>query len=134
MKRKMLLLFFAGAVLLFATMSYSHHSLAATYNSTAEIKLEGKLVQFVFRNPHSFVHLETRNANGEAERWAVEWTGVAALTRSGVQGDTLKPGDQVVITARPSRISGEARALMLSLWRPSDNFKWGGGRQGEVVD
>src|SRR4030095_15399000 len=95
MKRKMLLLSFAGAVLLFSTMAYSHHSLAATYNSTAEIKLEGKLVQFVFRNPHSFVHLETHNANGEAERWAVEWTGVAALTRSGVQGDTLKPGDQV---------------------------------------
>ena len=133
MKHKMLLLFLA-AVLFSAAVAHSHHSLAATYNSTAEIKLEGKLVQFVFRNPHSFVHIEAQNGNGEAERWAVEWTGVAALTRSGVQGDTLKPGDQVIITARPSRIAGEARALMLSLWRPSDNFKWGGGRQGEVVD
>jgi len=128
-------LFLVGAAaLVLGTTAYAHHSYAATYDVSKEVKLEGKLVQFVFRNPHSFVHLETRNANGEAERWAVEWTGVAALTRSGVQGDTLKPGDQVVITARPSRISGEARALMLSLWRPSDNFKWGGGRQGEVVD
>src|SRR5436190_22082373 len=35
MKYKMLLLFFAAAVLLYASVAYSHHSLAATYNSTA---------------------------------------------------------------------------------------------------
>jgi hypothetical protein len=130
--RVFLVLLIVG-MFLCATAAYSHHSLAATYNSTAEIKLEGRLVQFVFRNPHSFVHIEAKKENGEIERWAVEWTGAAALSRGGVQGDTLRPGDQVVITARPSRTAGETRALMLSLWRPSDNFKWG-GRPGEVVD
>jgi hypothetical protein len=116
-----------------AAAVHGHHSLGATYQASAEIKLEGTLVQFVFRNPHSFVHIEARKENGEMERWAVEWTGAAALSRQGVQGSTLRPGDHVLITARPSRSPGETRALMLSLKRPSDNFTWG-ARQGEVVD
>jgi hypothetical protein len=63
----------------------------------------------------------------------VEWTGAAALAGQGVQGNTLKPGDHVVITGRPSRSPGETRALMLSILRPSDSFQWG-ARPNEVVD
>jgi hypothetical protein len=49
--RKLLL---AAAVLLAASVTaYAHHSYAATYDVTREIKLEGKLVQFVYRTPSS---------------------------------------------------------------------------------
>jgi hypothetical protein len=133
LKYSPLLLSVVAAVLLSAVVAYGHHSLGATYQASAEIKLEGTLVQFVFRNPHSFVHIEARKENGEIERWAIEWTGAVALARQGVQGDSLRPGDHVLITARPSRTPGETRALMLSLKRPSDNFSWG-ARQGEIVD
>ena len=128
-------LFLVTAVLmsLAAVSASSHHSLGATYQSDAEIKLEGRLVQFVFRNPHSFVHIETKDASGAIKRWAVEWTGAAALAGQGVEGNTLKPGDVVVLTARPSRIPSETRALMRTLWRPSDNFRWG-SRPNEFVD
>jgi hypothetical protein len=50
-----------------------------------------------------------------------------------VKRDALKVGDEVVIVGRPSRVTGEYRALMVSLKRPSDGFTWG-GRTGEVVD
>jgi hypothetical protein len=133
LKYKLFLVSLIVVLSLSAASVYAHHSLSATYQATAEIKLEGALVQFVFRNPHSFVHMEARKQNGEMERWAIEWTGAAALSRQGVQGNTLKPGDHVVITARPSRSPGETRALMLSLKRPADNFSWG-ARPGEVVD
>jgi len=128
-------LFLVAAVLvsLSAVSAYSHHSLGATYQSDTEIKLEGKLVQFVFRNPHSFVHIEAKDPSGGVKRWAVEWTGAAALAGQGVEGNTLKPGDHVVLTARPSRTAGETRALMRTLWRPSDNFRWG-SRPNEIVD
>ena len=133
MKHRSLLLSLIAVLFLSGSAAYGHHSLGATYQASTEIKLEGTLVQFVFRNPHSFVHIEARKENGETVRWAIEWTGAAALARQGVQGDSLRPGDHVLITARPSRSPGETRALMLSLKRPSDNFTWG-ARQGEVVD
>ena len=59
--------------------AYAHHSYAATYDVTREIKLEGKLVQFVYRNPHSFVHVDGARRQGRAQRWAVEWSGTTQL-------------------------------------------------------
>ena len=121
----------AASVVLAGSAAYAHHSYAATYDVTHEIKLEGKIVQFVYRNPHSFVHVTT-NDKGESQRWAVEWSGTTQLNNAGVNKESLKVGDVVVITARPSRVAGEFRALMLTLKRPSDGFTW--GSPGQQVD
>jgi len=115
-----------------ATAAYAHHSYAATYDTSKEIKLEGKLVQFVYRNPHSFVHIEVTDDKGKTERWAIEWSGGGQLANQGVTRDSLKVGDQVVIVGRPSRVTDEPRALMVNLKRPSDGFTWGG--RGQVVE
>jgi hypothetical protein len=125
--------FVIGAVLLAGTATYAHHSYAATYDVTREVKLDGKLMQFVYRNPHAFVHVQAPDESGTPQRWAVEWTGTGQLAEAGIQHDTLKVGDQVVIVARPSRVHGEFRALMVSLKRPADGLNWG-GRAGQVVD
>jgi hypothetical protein len=121
------------AFLVAASAAYAHHSYGATYNTKKEIRLEGKLVQFVYRNPHSFVHLQAPDENGAMQRWAVEWSGTAQLANNGVTRESLKVGDEVVIMARPSRVETEYRALMVSLKRPSDGFTWG-ARAGEAVD
>ena len=129
--RKVLLIL--CAFVLVGSVARAHHSYGATYETKKEIKLEGKLVQFVYRNPHSFVHMQAKDDNGEMQRWAVEWSGTAQLANSGVQRDSLKVGDSIVVSARPSRVPGEYRVLMLRLVRPSDGFAWG-SRGGEVVD
>ena len=124
----------AAAVLwLAATTVRAHHSYGATYDVSREIKLEGTLVQFVFRNPHSFVHVQAPDENGVKQRWAIEWSGTAQLANAGVNRESLKVGDQVLVVGRPSRVPGEFRALMVTLKRPSDGFTWG-TRQGEAVD
>ena len=116
-----------------STAAYAHHSYAATYDVSKEVKLEGKLVQFVYRSPHSFVHVEAADQDGVPQRWAVEWSGTGQLANQGVTRETLKVGDSVVITGRPSRVPGEYRALMVTLRRPVDGFTWG-GRGGQAVD
>jgi len=113
--------------------AYAHHSFGATYDGNKEITLEGKLVQFMFRNPHSFVHIEAPDENGAPQRWSVEWSGAGALTRQGVVRGTLRVGDDIVITGRPSRAPGELRAQMLTLVRPLDGLSWG-NRPNEVID
>ena len=123
----------AVATLLCGTVVYAHHSFAATYNSKAEVKIEGKLMQFTFRNPHSFVNIEATDPKGGVQRWSVEWSGAAALSNQGLSQTTLKVGDHVIITGRPSRAPNEYRVQMLTLKRPADGFAWG-NRAGEVVD
>jgi hypothetical protein len=132
MTRRLILLAIAAALLAGMT-AYAHHSVGATYDGKKEVKLEGKLVQFLYRNPHSFVHLEAPDAKGKMQRWAVEWGGAAALGGQGVGRNTLKVGDHVIITGNPSRTPSDNRVKMNTLLRPSDGLTWG-TRPGEVVD
>jgi hypothetical protein len=121
------------ALLVVVTTASAHHSFGATYELSTQLKLDGKIAQFVYRNPHSFVHIEAPDAAGVQQRWAVEWGGTAQLANAGVQRDTLKIGDHVLVTGRPSRVPGEYRLLLVTLTRPSDGFTWG-RRANEVVD
>ena len=64
---------FVGALAYTAAPAYAHHSFAATYFEDKTESVEGDLVQFLFRNPHSFVHVEGKDAQGQTVRYAVEW-------------------------------------------------------------
>ena|SRR5688572_17718317 len=123
----------AGLFLLVASLSVAHHSFSAVYQIKEEIKLEGKLVQISIRNPHSFVSVEAPDKEGKLQRWSLEWGGAAQLAGQGVNQQTFKAGDHLVVTGRPSRTPGEYRVLVQTISRPSDGFSWGRGR-GEVVD
>ena len=119
------------AVMGAAITARAHHSFAATYYEDKTVTIQGKLVQFLFRNPHSFVHVEAPDENGEMVRWAVEWAGVGQLTGAGIARETLKFGDVVVITL--GRNPADHRLRMMTLKRPSDGFTWGQA-PGQVID
>ena len=131
--RRTMLAILTLAVMAVAVPGRAHHSFAATYDESKKVSIEGKLVQFLFRNPHSFVHVMAPDANGQAQRWAVEWGGAGQLGGQGVTRETLKTGDVVVIMGNPGRNPADHRIRMLTLRRPSDGFGWG-DRAGEVVD
>jgi hypothetical protein len=130
---KLITVLAVAGVLVFAMAAYAHHSIGAAYDSSKESKIEGKLVQFNFRNPHSFVTVDTVDKDGKTERWVVEWGGASSLGGQGITRNTLKIGDEVTITGNPSRTAGLARLKMNTLHRKSDGFGWG-TRPGEVVD
>ena len=119
-------------VLLAAMSAYAHHSQAAQYDTSKTVKIEGTLVQFQFRNPHTFIQVEAPDETGEKVRWSIEWGGVGQLNGQGVTRTTLKYGDPVIITANPSRTPNDHKLHMLTLLRTSDGFGWG-TRPGEVI-
>jgi len=131
MRTKILLV--VAASLVAGTATFAHHSYSATYDVSQRITLEGKLVQFVFKNPHSFVTIQAPDKKGVVRRWSLEWSGTGSLQGQGVTRESLKPGDEVIVVGNPSRVTGEFKALMVSLKRPLDGFAWG-GRGGEAVD
>ncbi len=129
--RSKILALLAGSLVVAAPL-YAHHSFTATYDESKTVKIEGELVQFMFRNPHAFVHVMAPDENGEMQRWGVEWGGAGALTGQGVTRDSLKPGDKVVITGNPGRNAIDHRVRMRTLLRPADGFGW--GQNGETFD
>ena len=131
---KLRFVFATIAVAIFCTSTVqAHHSFAATYFEDRTTQIEGKLVQFMFRNPHSFIHVEAKDDKGKVQRWSVEWGGASQLGSQGVTNETLKYGDEVTIIGNPGRVAEDYRIRMISLRRKSDNFGWG-QRPGEVVN
>lgn len=122
-----------AAALVVAVEASAHHSFAATYLEDQRVQIEGELVQFQFRNPHSFVHVMVKEKDGSTVRYTVEWGGAGALGGQGVTRETLKVGDHVIITGSPGRNPTDHRVRMVTLHRPKDGFGWG-RRPGEVVD
>jgi hypothetical protein len=123
----------AMAILTLAAAPSAHHSQVAVYQSNAEQKIEGELVQVLIRSPHSWVHVQAPDDQGRPQRYAVEWGGAAQLRTAGIDGRTLKVGDKVKVTGRPGRNPADRRLLMMYIERPSDGWSWG-NRPGEVVD
>jgi hypothetical protein len=118
---------------LFALPAAAHHSFAAVYHADQTIKIEGKVAQFLFRNPHSVLHVLVPDESGEMTRWAIEWQGASQLGARGVSAQTLRAGDPVIVTGNPGRVVAEHRMLLVTIKRTTDGFGWG-ARPGEVVD
>ena len=108
-----------------ASSALAHHSFAATYLEDQSVTIEGQLVQFLLRNPHSFVHVMVKEPDGTMVRYVVEWGSPAQLGGQGVTRDTLKPGDHVVISGNPGRNAADHRIRLLQFKRPKDGWSWG---------
>jgi len=116
----------AGAIMLcvLGGSAAAHHSFSATYRENQSVTIQGQLVQFQLRNPHSFVQMMVRDTDGTDIRYAVEWRGAGELNAMGVRNDTLRVGDHLVITGNPSRQSADHRVRLTRLVRPRDGFAW----------
>jgi hypothetical protein len=132
MKRHLVLLLAIGAAAL-ARPALGHHSFSATYLETQTVSIEGEIVQFVFRNPHSFVHVNVKEKDGTVTTYNVEWGGTGQLGNTGVTRETLMAGDVVVISGAPGRNAADHRIRMVTLKRPKDGFTWG-QQPGQTVD
>lgn len=81
-------------VLLSAGSLVAHHSLAR-FDTTKPVWIKGVIVVFQYVNPHSFIFVDEKRADGKIERWAVEGPGVFRLNRLGITRDTFQPGDEI---------------------------------------
>jgi hypothetical protein len=124
--------YFWAAALLASNAAYAHHSLAATYDLDKESTIQGKVVEFLLRNPHSWLLVEAPDEKGQMQQWAIEWGAGGVLVSQGITRTKLKAGDEVVITIRPGQRPEDHRGLVKILRRPSDGFEWG-TKPGETI-
>jgi len=112
-----------GEVLFCGGEASAHHAFTSTFlNKT--VTIEGRVVEFLFRSPHSVVLVETPGEKHQPLTWAAEWSSGGQLSRHGIEKDTLEPGDHVIIVGNPSRNSADHRLRTLEITRPSDGWKW----------
>ena len=111
-----------STLLLAPDTSIAHHSFSATYDTGKTTSIEGKVVQFLLKNPHSFLHVSVTK-DGQEQVWNVEWAAAGQL--GGTLASSIKPGDPVIVTGNPSRDPAEVRLRMVNVRRTSDGANWG---------
>jgi hypothetical protein len=73
-----------AAVGLLATVPLlAHHSFSSEYDSSKVLTLSGKMVNFEWVNPHSWIHIEVTNPDGSKVIWKGETPPVNVLYRNG---------------------------------------------------
>jgi len=80
----------------------AHHSLA-NFDTTQAVRVKGTIVEFHRINPHSFIFLEQKGADGAIRRWAVEGPSGLQLNRKSFPKDGLKSGDVVEVCGYVSK-------------------------------
>ena len=118
------------AAVLIAAAAYAHHSFAGTYIEGKLVKLEGEVVEFNIRNPHSFIVIEVTEKDGKKVKWGGEWGGVTQLSQGGVNRFTLEVGDHLIMEGAPPRDSLDKKILVRKVWRPAtkekEAWEWAG--------
>jgi hypothetical protein len=101
---------------IFAVLILMAHHSAAMFDDNKTIELSGTIKEFQWKNPHVWIQVIVKNADGTMKEWSVEGGGPNSLSRNGWRPSTFKPGDSVTVKVHPMRDGSAAGNFMAAKW------------------
>ena len=75
----------------------AHHSFAAEFDAKQPVTLKGTVTKMEWINPHTWIHLDVKNADGSVTQWMIEGGTPNTLVRRGFTKASLQPGTEITI-------------------------------------
>jgi Family of unknown function (DUF6152) len=98
----------------------AHHSVQSQFDIHKTISITGTVAKIEWINPHSYLTINVKAADGTIQKWAFELGAAATLRRAGMSRTDrggLKPGDEVTVmalAAKDGSNSGWAQELKVA--------------------
>ena len=87
-----------GMGLLLATPPIvAHHAFSAEFDADRPLQLHGTVTRTEWINPHSWIHIDVTDDNGNVENWAIECGAPNALIRRGLNKNSVPAGTELVV-------------------------------------
>ena len=86
-----------------APTALAHHAFSAEFDANLPIRVQGKIVQVDWINPHAWVHVEDVKDDGTTQVWQLEAGTPNTLLRRGLTRKLLQPGTEVVVRGYQSK-------------------------------
>ena len=97
MVARRLVLLAAGALLTAAASSSAHHSFAAEFDANQPVQLRGTVARVEWINPHTWIHIDVKEADGKVSRWMIEGGTPNTLLRRGLTRESLPQGTEILV-------------------------------------
>lgn len=88
----------------------AHHSVAM-YDMSREFVLDGTVVDLQWRNPHVYIGIEIVGPDGRPQVRLIEAGPASNLVTVGMKSETIRPGDRILVRAKPNRSDTNRVAL-----------------------
>ena len=102
MKHPIGLLFVLAVLVASPRPTFGHHA-GSNYDRTHTITVTGKVLEYVYTNPHVHMRLAVKENNGATSSWIAEADPPHRMFVAGWNRESLKPGDTVTVTGFPSK-------------------------------
>ncbi len=103
----------AASLVTFAGGADAHHS-GAMFDENKVIEVHGSVLAWQFVNPHSWLQVMVKDANGKTVQWAFEGGRPGSggdSPNASLRKDTFKPGDEVTVRSHPMKDGRPAGTL-----------------------
>jgi hypothetical protein len=106
MRKTGLLVAVAGILLSAAVPVLAHHAFSAEFDQSKPIKISGEISKLEWVNPHAWIFLDVKGADGKVVPWRFEMGAPNALLRAGWSKSDIKAGTAVTISGFMARSGG----------------------------
>jgi hypothetical protein len=99
--KKTLTVWFAATIA--TALVYAHHAYTAEFDTSKPVKLTGTVSKLEWTNPHIWIYLDVKDADGKITTWGFSASPPGMLTRRGITKDALKIGEVLTISGHRAK-------------------------------
>jgi hypothetical protein len=117
-----------AGLLIAAAPAIAHHAFSAEFDAQKPFELKGVVTKGKWVNPHSWVYVDVKDADGTVKNWGFEFGSPFSLKQKGLTKATLPAGTEVTVKGYLAK-DGQTFGYSTSITLPDGRVFQTGGAQ-----